>query len=458
MEGCDGGSWSLQEFEGCGLWDRRCIRSLSKIGEKLADNMGSSFSAACGESLRQSAGMIFSRGKVTVDALQQGHYEQTAQRGGQYDRVIVAQDTSFANYTSHGATDGLGFIDSRGKSRGLVIHSAFAVTEQGLPLGVVGQRVWARDPKQRGRRRGRKSRSITEKESHKWLEALEWVSDRLAPYVREICVVADRESDVFEYMAYPRAENVELLLRATHPRKVMVVGRTEPVSLKEALNDLEVVGHKQVRIERSKKTVDLLLELSVATVEVYAPRHYPKSQANRKARMSLIRAREIDTDASQPVEWILLYSGECPDFESASRCVDEYTQRWKIERLHYTLKTGLGIEELQFDTAKKLSNAIAFCSVVAWRLMWLTYYARTNPDSSAQTVLSDQQKTVLEAAMSKPIKTVQEAVVAIGKLGGFLKSPKYKLPGVKTLWRGWFKLQLMAEGWRLSQGKDILQG
>jgi len=452
-------SWGVQEFDNARLWDRRCVASVAQMGEKLASNMGDSFSAACGESLRQSASTIFSRDTVTVESIQHGHYEQTAQRSSLHGRVIVAQDTTFANYTTHGSTRGLGPIDCRGKSHGLVIHSGFAVTAQGLPLGLVGQEIWARDTKRLGQRHSRRSRSITEKESNKWLKGLDWVNARLAPHVGEICVVADRESDVFEYMVHPRAENVSLVLRATHPRKVLVAGQNEPTDLKTAVENLPVVGRKKVVIERAKVSVEITLELAVGRIEVRAPRHLPKSRSSSVAPMSVVRAREVDSTVPEPLEWVLLCSAEVADFEAASRCIDDYTERWKIERLHYTLKSGLRIEDLQFDTAKKLSNAIGLCSVVAWKVMWLTYSARTNPDAPAETVLSEQELQVLQAAAKKPVATVGQAVEAVAKLGGFLRSSgRYKNPGVKSIWRGWMKLQLMAEGWRLLAAKDKLQG
>jgi hypothetical protein len=37
-----------------------------------------------------------------------------------------------------------------------------------------------------------------------------------------VCLIQDRESDIFEFMNHPRAANVDILLRATQPRKVEV--------------------------------------------------------------------------------------------------------------------------------------------------------------------------------------------------------------------------------------------
>lgn len=54
--------------------------------------------------------------------------------------------------------------------------------------------------------------------------------------------------------------------------------------------------------------------------------------------------------------------------EDAARCVQWYTYRWLIERYHYTLKSGYGIENLQLESADRINMALATYTIVAWRL------------------------------------------------------------------------------------------
>lgn len=42
-----------------------------------------------------------------------------------------------------------------------------------------------------------------------------------------------------------------------------------------------------------------------------------------------------------------------------------YSYRWLIERYHYVLKSGCGIEKLQLETAERLEMALATYSIVA---------------------------------------------------------------------------------------------
>lgn len=451
--------WADEEFELAELWDKRCNDSLAAMSERLEQNAGSSFSSACGESLRQSAGNIFGHESTTIEGLQQGHYEQSAKRSAPYENVIVAQDTSFVNYSGHTATQGLGFIDSEGKSRGLVMHTALALSPDGLPLGVVGQETWARDAKKRGKRHRRKKKSIDEKESRKWLTGLDWVNQRIAPVAKQVCVVADREADVFEYMKHPREANVDILLRATQPRRVLIETATTPISLKDAVEQLQVLGSGTVAIEREGKSVEVKVQIAAGKVSVLAPKHYPKRQQCEPIAMSVLRVRELEpVKGGEALEWVLLHSGRIENYEQAWACVQQYTQRWKIERFHFTLKSGMGIERLQFDSAKKLIHAIALLSIVAWRVLWVTYFTRLKPDAPAQQMLDKQPLRVLSKANGKSIATAREAGHAIAKLGGY-KGPsgKYKEPGVKSIWRGVQKLQAMTEGWRLAHEKNNLQ-
>ena len=454
--------WAEREFYGAELWDKRCNASLVRIGHALCDNAGMAFSSACGESLRQSGSAIFCHPDTSLEKLQKSHYEETAKRSREYDRVIVAQDTSFLDYSTHHATKGLGPIDTRGRTRGLLMHSGLVLSTQGLPLGIIGQQIWARSD-EIGKRHQRKDLPIEQKESNKWLQGLDWANRRLSSESCEVCVVGDAESDVFELMCAQRAANVEIIIRATQARNVMVLvsGKQQRMLLPQALEHLQSVGTKQVVIQRQNKSVAVDLKLSIGRIEVCAPKHYPAARKGDTVVMSVVYAQEIAVGSSheeEPIEWILLYSGTVTSYEHACQIVEEYACRWTVERLHYTLKSGLKIEKIQFGDAKTLSNAIAVYSVVAWRMMWLTYFSRSNPDAKPQDVVDEESIQVLEAATKRKLSTSGQVVIAIAKLGGY-KGPtrNYRDPGLKVLWIGWSKLMAMLQGWKLARKKDKLQ-
>jgi hypothetical protein len=120
-----------------------------------------------------------------------------------------------------------------------------------------------------------------------------------------------------------------------------------------------------------------------------------------------------------------------------------YCHHWKIERFHYALKSGCEIEDLQLETSDRLKNAISLYSVLAWKLTWITYQLRETPDAPCSLILEEHEWKVLCCLVNKTSRppkkppTLQEAVVFIARLGGFLARKSDGNPGIKTLWLGY---------------------
>lgn len=80
----------------------------------------------------------------------------------------------------------------------------------------------------------------------------------------------------------------------------------------------------------------------------------------------------------------------------------------------------------------------------AWRILWMTYRVRVDPNPSPTVAFSPLKISVLErgAATQKRTRptgqplTLQDAIRAMAQLGGFLGGKSNGVPGVKTLWRG----------------------
>ena len=142
-------------------------------------------------------------------------------------------------------------------------------------------------------------------------------------------------------------------------------------------------------------------------------------------------------------------------FEEALQCLTWYTYRWRIERYHFILKSGCQVEKLQLETRDRLMRALAVYSMVASRLLWLTYHARQTPDAPCTVALSDSEWKALYAATHKTTilpdcpPDLQTAVLWIARLGGFLARKGDGQPGVKVLWRGFRRLQDLTTMWEI---------
>jgi hypothetical protein len=369
---------------------------------------------------------------------------------------LAVQDSTEFAFTTHKATAGLGPL-GQGLTRGLMAHSVLAVTPEGLPLGVLHMTLWARDPELLGQKHDRRKRPTEDKESRKWGEGLRGTEAALPPE-QPVLLVADREADVFAYLAAPRRPNTELLIRASSPRTVTVEqampgGGRWRGSLLLAARSAPLVAQMTVRVPRKpgQPEREATLEVRATAATVRPPSHRRAGEPNTPQAVHLVCAREVAPPAGEKaIEWLLISTMAVGSGEAACQLVRYYARRWVIERWHYTLKSGCQVEKLQFDDATSLQHGLAVYAVVAYRLLWLTHVARTDPEQPAELVVGEEAREVLEAASGQPVRTAREAVRAIARLGGFAGTPAIGEPGVKSLWLGWRHLQAMVEGYRLA--------
>lgn len=155
------------------------------------------------------------------------------------------------------------------------------------------------------------------------------------------------------------------------------------------------------------------------------------------------------------MSWLLLTTLPVTSFEDVVQCLRWYSYRWLIERYHYVLKSGCRIEQLQLETAERIHRALATYTIVAWRLLWITYLARYHPDAPADTVLETHEWqalycTIHHTALPPPSPpSVHTCVRWIAQLGGFLARRRDGEPGVKTIWQGLRRLHDIAQTWLL---------
>src|SRR6185437_6067580 len=243
----DSDSWAHAEMSDARTWDGRCRLSLISICSALFERLGLSFSSALGPALRQSAHRIMSNSKTTSDGLLVGHRKQTAERGLGSSLILIAQDTTEFDYSSHGSTVGLGHLRSQ-NSRGLVAHAGLAMLPDSTPLGVVGLLIWARDPNELGKSKTRNHRNTKDKESQKWIDCLNSAQDVFSPD-QPLLFIQDRESDIFSFIAAPRRPLTHLLIRASRQRMVKADG-SEKVKLFQAIDSAPVLGTFEVSVPR----------------------------------------------------------------------------------------------------------------------------------------------------------------------------------------------------------------
>lgn len=444
------GDWAAQETEAAQIKDPRSRQSLAQICECLALNSGVSFSAGLGSRLRQSAHRIIEKKEITPANLLIGHQQETVKRSLEHSFTLVIQDTTGFDYTSHKATTGLGSLP--GNCSGLLSHDMLAVSPEGEPLGVLGMSIWARDPEETGLRKTRNHRPTSQKESQKWIWGLQ-TAEKMFPPSHPLILVQDREADVFAFLAAPRRLHTNLLIRACRPRMVTIGTTTNPIKLTDAIDAAPIQGSFEILVPRKagQKERKATLELRYFEAMAQPPANQLPGEPTQEQRVWVIHVQEIQSSAEEePISWTLLSTLPVNSFEEARCIVSYYTLRWLIERLHFVLKSGCKVEHLQIDDAHALSNALAIYYMVAWRIMYTTYIARIHPDSPAEQIFTADEFSVLNHIGKTVITTVDQALLAVAKLGGYSYYKNAPPPGVKVVWIGFRKLEAMAQGWALA--------
>jgi hypothetical protein len=439
------------EFRFANLGDQRLNRRLERLVTALADKPASSVPQALGDwAPTKAAYRFWDNDRLDAADIRAAHRHATVARLPEAGLVLAIQDTTALSFTTHKAVRGLGYLTKR-HQRGLLVHSLLAATEDGVPLGVLHQEVWARPLKRFGRRRTRARRRTAHKESQRWLTALNEAATVVSP-TRSVLVVADREADLFDLFAAPRPAGVDLLVRAKPRRRLHRDHRL----LGQAAAAAPVVATMTVTLpradDRPARTATLTLRATAVTLE--RPSVHPRRRWLQPVPVQVILAEETDAPAGEtPVRWLLVTTRPTLTPEAVVQAVRWYSRRWLIERLHFVLKSGCRIERLQLETAARLQRALATYLFVAWRLLWLTYQARQQPHEPCTSVLDQDQQAVLRQHYQLPedgVATLHEAVRLVARLGGFLNRQGDGEPGVQCLWRGWRELQAMVQGYRLA--------
>lgn len=430
--------WTVKELAGTNLGDARLDERLMTMVADLSERPASTVPLFSGNWAKTKAAYRFwDNSKVTPRGILQSHIERTVRRAFEHDVVLVAQDTTEIDLTSHRKTAGVGYLASS-KCRGFLVHSLLAISPTGVPLGLVGQQHWTRPFEELGKTAQRHRKSIDEKESGRWLEGLATAERTLAGHP-QVVVVADREADIFELFAAPRRANVSLLVRVRHARRAV---EHEAKQLQPALEQAPSAGQVSVTVPRRDDcpTRQAVLTVRFAKLVIRPPKQL--AGQTPQTMFFILAEEECPPEGVQPIRWILASTMPVESLDDAVRMIGWYVFRWRIERFHYVLKSGCGIEKLELETVERMRRALATYSIVAWRLLWLTYAARETPDVSCEIVLPPREWKLLyglthrgQCVPEEP-PTLREAVHWIARLGGFLGRRHDGEPGVKTLWRG----------------------
>jgi hypothetical protein len=388
-------NWAEEEMFGVALGDRRLNQRAARMLSQRWARPGSSFYRSFDNPAEAKGAYQLienPRWEISLASLLAPHQRQTARRMAAENVVLLAQDTTGLGYNSLLQTEGLGSI-GQAHTRGLFLHTLLAFRMDGIPLGTAWAEVWARPPESDTGRRN--EQSFDEKESRRWIRALQAASNcaRQMPQT-QVLVCGDREADIYELhdqmLAAPR--NLHLLVRGQHDRCL-----TDGTRLMADLSSLPLGGTLAAKVPRreGRPARTATLELRWTQVEICPP-----AVALKKSWPALkiyaVLAREVATPAgAEPIEWVLLTTWPVKTLKMASRVVRWYALRWGIECWHKVLKVVCRVESRQMKSAAALERALALDMIIASRVLLLSRLGKEHPDLPAELFYTAEELEIL---------------------------------------------------------------
>ncbi len=232
---------------------------MPKLAASLAQAPAESITAASGGWSEVIAACRFlNNGDFEAGELIRPHRRMILDRSRGSDCVLAIQDTTELDYTPMRSVTDLGPLNDETR-RGVHMHGHYVVSEQGLPLGMLGADIMIRDDEDFRQSANRRNLPIEEKESHRWIEGYRRACELACDLPDTMVIsVSDREGDIFElYLEWLNREvthRAEWVVRANQDRVLTDVDEDAPARLFDALRAAPLLGEIEFDVAAKKGT------------------------------------------------------------------------------------------------------------------------------------------------------------------------------------------------------------
>lgn len=350
--------------------------------------------------------------------------------------VLAIQDTSVVR------SDGGG---------GDYLHAVVAIdADDDTILGLIDGQFLSRSE---GRRAVRRAVPIEQKESYRWLLGAERAG-RVCAQARQITVIADRESDIFELFAR-RPASVDLLVRAAQDRGLDDGGR-----LFAQIDAMAPAARANLDLpaKPGRRARQAMLAVRFMTATLARPQNGIQAKIAQTVSLNFVDLREIDPPAGeQAVHWRLLTTHPVRDGAEALAIADLYRRRWAIEQLFRTMKTqGFDIEGLRIEDEVPRCNLVMAALIAAVTVQQLVHArdGKIGPNGALRPItdaFEPEDEILLAAYCAKlegkterqknphPSGSLAYGAWVCARLGGW--TGYYGKPGPVVMLSGWQQFQ-----------------
>lgn len=384
--------------------------------------------------------------------------------------VLVVNDTTELNYEKHrnylNEDDGeLGPV-TKDDNIGFFCHPGMVINAaNGVAMGFSYLNIWNRRfDKKNKRERDYMKQPIEEKESYRWIECGLESKERLNK-AKEITIIADRESDIYEEFKIVPDVRTNLIIRSRCDRATK---RAE--SLYNQIASTEVKGSYKLKVRTTNKRQGRNTEIEVKfkKVKIRKPKNRRISrEIPASIELTAVEAKEVSKNVpkgEEPIHWILLTTHEVKSMEDAFQIIVWYSMRWQIELLFATMKSkGMNIEASELESGKALKSMCVLALYVSLLINQLRQFRDDTSGIGASILFTDLQIEILKKLCVEyegntekqknphKEKTIAWAAWTIARLGGWKGYERESPPGNKTFKWGLDRFDGIYEGYIIAK-------
>ena len=174
----------------------------------------------------------------------------------------------------------------------------------------------------------------------------------------------------------------------------------------------------------------------------------------RPFRVTVVWTLEQGTTprGEKPLDWMLLTNAPVDSLEAATKVIDGYAMRWRIEEFHRSWKSGTcNVEDTQLRSRDAVIRWATILAVIAARVERLKRLSREQPEKAASDELSSIEIEVLIGLKRRykkrtedvpgGVPTMAQATRWIADIGGYTGKSSGGPPGSITISRGLERLR-----------------
>lgn len=440
--------WAEEVFGHAELGDSRRTRRLVHIAAEAAARPGGRVLDVCRTSAsRQGAYDFLSNASVTPSDVQASVIKATALACEGEEFCFVVVDGTALTLTDWERGKDFGAVGStRKRARGLQVINAYALSSEGTPIGLLGQHWWTRLAHKK--RRDCQDRIVEDKETKYWLRSIKAAGIYLSAFGSRPWFQIDREGDRFATLKTLHKSGHWFTVRSTYSHR-RLVGQKRNVRLRHAVSRSKIVGHYELEIPpkyyRKGRTATMAIRALSVTLDMWEP----STNDQMQLPINVVDVREVSARPRNtvPIHWRLFTNRPIETEKEVREIIHGYTQRWKIEELHRTWKSGAcRVEENQLRSADAVMKWATIMAANASRIERLKWLARKEPDLRASCALTESEIKAAVVLRRKykpknhpdpsPTPSISEIVLWIAEIGGYTGKSSGGPPGSITIRRG----------------------